>query len=457
MTSPDTIRPPSSSLARAEAHCDDLAAFVQASPSSYHAAREVSRRLRAAGYTALSETEAWPVLKPGGTYLVVRDGAVIAWAMPNRPAAHAAFAILGSHTDCTGFKLKPKPTTGAHGFVQAGVEIYGGPLLNAYLDRDLGLAGRIVLDDGTEALLASGPLLRIPQLAIHLDRKVNDEGIKLDRQQHTQPLWALGSPSQADLLAHLASFAQDAAGQPLAVDPASIAGYDIYTYDTQAPGRLGATQELLASGRLDNLASVHASVTALVELANSGTDRSHVAMMAAFDHEEIGSATRSGASGPFLVDVLGRIQGALGASDEDRARSLAGSWCLSADCGHSIHPNYASRHDPAVRPVLGGGVLLKINANQRYATDAHGAGLLRRLSESAGEEPVAYQEFVSNNELPCGSTIGPLTATRLGIRTVDIGVPLLSMHSPRELAAVSDIFDMQKLSFVFLEGRGQGD
>ncbi|WP_265520328.1 M18 family aminopeptidase [Oerskovia flava] len=422
----------------AHAHAEDLARFVQASPSSFHAAEEVARRAVAAGFVRLDEMDAWPGATQGpGRYVVVRDGAVIAWVRPAGAAATTPFRILGAHTDSPGFVLKPRPTTGREGWWQAGVEVYGGPLLNSWLDRELELAGRLVVGDGSRAedvhLVRTGPLLRIPQLAIHLDRAVND-GLTLDKQRHTQPVWGLGDLGAADLLAQLAERA--------GVRAADVQGYDLVLADTQEPRIFGADDVFLASGRLDNLLSVHAGLTALLLVSESlhgetpdETSGAPVAVLAAFDHEEIGSETRSGASGPFLADVLGRIAAGLGATEEDRHRALAGSLCVSSDVGHSVHPNYPERHDPANRPVAGGGPILKINANKRYATDGVGAATWARACAAAG---VPSQEFVSNNTIPCGSTIGPLTATRLGIRTVDVGVPILSMHSARELTAVAD-------------------
>ncbi|BCT78279.1 hypothetical protein SCMU_41210 [Sinomonas cyclohexanicum] len=276
-----------------------------------------------------------------------------------------------------------------------------------------------------------GPLLRFPQLAIHLDRAVN-EGLTLGKQQHMNPVWGLGDPAAADLIGLLA----EAAG----VDPAEVGGFDVVVADTQEPAVFGAHGEFFASGRLDNLSSVHAGLTALIQAYVAGEGES-IAVLAAFDHEEVGSASRSGASGPFLEDVLARIGDGLGATATERRRAFAASWHVSADAGHAVHPNYAERHDPANHPLLNGGPLLKINANQRYATDAPGAAMWARL---CGEAEVPYQEFVSNNDVPCGSTIGPLTATRLGIRTVDVGIPLLSMHSARELAGVQDPWRLAK-------------
>ncbi|CAN7566646.1 M18 family aminopeptidase [Arthrobacter sp. LjRoot78] len=432
-------------------HIQDLGTYVSASPSSFHAVQEAARRLDKAGFTGLDELAAWPAGGGGaaaaGRFYVVRDGALIAWVTPESAGPTTGFNILGAHTDSPSFKLKPKPTTGKFGWLQAGVEVYGGPLLNSWLDRELQLAGRLVMLDGTQCLTATGPLLRFPQLAIHLDRAVN-EGLALDKQQHMNPVFGLGDPAGEDLLALLAerATAPDPGSAP--VDPAQIGGYDVVVADTQPAAVFGAKGEFFASGRLDNLSATHAGLAALIAHAEAG-EQAHggpIAVLAAFDHEEIGSNSRSGACGPLLEDVLVRVSDGLGASVSQRRQALAASFCVSADAGHAVHPNYAERHDPVNRPVLNGGPLLKINANQRYATDAPGAAFWARLCGQAG---VPYQEFVSNNVMPCGSTIGPLTATRLGIRTVDVGVPLLSMHSARELCGVEDPFRLARVTELF--------
>jgi aspartyl aminopeptidase len=415
-------------------HVEDLGHFVTASPSSFHAVAEAAQRLDDAGFVRLSERDAWQGT-PGARY-TVRDGAIIAWVVPEGAGPDTGFHILGSHTDSPSFKLKPKATIGRDGWLQAGVEVYGGPLLNSWLDRELLLAGRVVTRDGSEHLVRTGPLLRFPQLAIHLDRNVND-GLTLDKQRHMNPVWGLGEPSEADVLGVLA----ESAG----LDPADIGGYDVVLADTQPPAVFGADGEFFASGRLDNLSSVHASLAALIRHRSAGGGN-RIAVLAAFDHEEVGSASRSGACGPFLQEVLERVSSGLGAGADERARAYADSVCVSADAGHAVHPNYGERHDPANRPLPGRGPLLKINANQRYTTDAHGAALWSRLSDRAG---VPYQEFVSNNALPCGSTIGPLTATRLGIRTLDVGIALLSMHSAREMCGVEDPLGLSKVAEAF--------
>jgi aspartyl aminopeptidase len=413
-------------------HISDLAAFVEASPSSHHAAAEGARRLAAEGFAAQQESAEWSS-EPGGHY-VVRDGALIAWRIPDTSRSFMPFRILGSHTDSTGFTLKPRPDMIGYGWQQLGVEIYGAPLLNSWLDRELGLAGRLVLTDGSTQLVRTAAIMRIPQLAIHLDRGVNDEGLKLDKQLHTAPVWSVGHPG-IHALDHLAQ----AAGC-LAVD---IDGYDLRVYDTARPVTFGPHQEFFASARLDNLSSMHASIVAVINSAETDA----IQMIAAFDHEELGSASRTGASGPLLADVVTRISASLGATLDERHRSLAESFCLSADTGHAIHPNYPSRHDPANQPLLNSGPLLKINANQRYATDGRGAALWRRICRKAG---IPMQEFVSNNAMPCGSTIGPLTATRLGIATIDVGIPTLSMHSARELAGTDDPLALTRAMEAFL-------
>lgn len=446
----------------------DLSAFVQESPSSFHAAYAVRERLVTTGFAELDEDDAWQ-LERGGRYVVVRDGAVLAFAIPAGGTGPLPFHVVGAHTDSPGFKLKPQPDFVAAGALQTGVEIYGGPLLNSWLDRELCFAGRLVLTDGTAVLAQTGPIARIPQLAIHLDRKAND-GLTLDRQRHTQPVIGLAdmlmSGGVADDSSASASGAggaaasgatggdpADAAGSVVlgllaasaGVEVADIAGYDVVTVPTEAPAVFGAHSEFLASPRLDNLASVWAGASALAEV--DPAQLTGIAVLAAFDHEEVGSETRSGASGPFLADVLERITGGLGGTREEHLRALSGSVCVSSDAGHAVHPNYQGHHDPVNRPLLGGGPLLKINAQQRYATDAVGTAVWARACREAG---VGFQEFVSNNTIPCGSTIGPLTATRLGMTTVDVGPPLWSMHSAREMCALSDLADLRAALAEFL-------
>ncbi len=421
-------------LSDRDAYIDRFAGFVAASPTSYHTVHSVAEMLQRAGCTEFDETSHWAGVEPGTSGYVRRDGAIIAWRIGDSVLPSSPVRVLGCHTDSPGLMLKPRPDFSTLGWAQLGVEVYGGPLLTTWFDRDLALAGRIVTAGGSEHLVRTEAVARVPMLAIHLDRD-NGTTLSPDRQRHLQPVIGTGQSSALGLLAEAAGVTAEA-----------IAGADVRLVDVQPPARLGIERELLASPRLDNLSSVFAGLTALLETSG---DPGTISLLAAFDHEELGSDSRSGASGPMLEDVLRRLRSSLGASTEDAARAMAASWCLSADAGHAVHPNYPEKHDPSVRPVAGGGPMLKVNANQRYATDAHGASLWRRCCEAAG---VPSQVFVSNNAIACGSTIGPLTATRLGIRTVDAGAPLLSMHSVRELAHVDDLYGLARVTAAFFEG-----
>lgn len=400
----------------------DLIRFIAAGPSSFHAARVVADRLIDAGFLPQEETAPWDAA-PGG-HVMVRGGAVMAWWVPEDASPDSGFRIIGSHTDSPGFTLKPSPELVNSGWAQAGVEVYGGPVLASWLDRELTFAGRVVLGDGSVRLVSTGPIARIPHLAVHLDRS---KELTLDRQLHMQPIIGLAGDGASSVLDVVASM--------VGVEKHDIDGLELVTCDTQPGQVFGADGELIAAGRMDNLTSVHASLLALLRAVESGDAGSDVLVLAAFDHEEVGSATTTGAAGPVLEDVLSRTAFALGADEEGLRRMYARSSCVSADAAHSVHPNHAGKHDPDHHPLINGGPVLKINANQRYASNAETAALWRRACRAAG---VPSQTFVGNNSMPCGSTIGPITATRLGIATVDVGVPLLSMHSARELAGVSD-------------------
>ncbi len=389
----------------------DLAEFIVAAPTPYHAVAEAVRRLEAAGFT--------DGLGPGRRY-EVRDGTVLAWSV-REDQTEAPLRVFLAHTDSPTLKVKPRPDVGRGGWRQVGVEVYGGTLWNTWLDRDLGLAGRLALYDGSTVLVnVDRPLLRVPQLAIHLDRSVN-QGLKLDAQQHLLPIWGLGAPSEGDLLEFLAS--------EVGVNGEDIAAHDLVVHDLTPPARLGEESDLFAAPRLDNLSSVHAGINALI--AASESDDDVIPVLVGFDHEEIGSNSATGAAGPLLEELLTRLAGGFDA----RGPVFAASRCLSVDVTHAAHPNYLELHEPDHRTLPNRGPALKVNANQRYATDAPGAAAWQRACRDAG---VPTQVFVGKNTVPCGSTVGPITATRLGIRTVDVGIPVLSMHSARELCGVDD-------------------
>ncbi|GGZ88598.1 M18 family aminopeptidase [Streptomyces bluensis] len=436
----------SSTVARFDrGHTDDLMTFLAASPSPYHAVANAAERLEKAGFRQVAETDAWDGTA-GGRY-VLRGGAIVAWYVPEGAEPHTPFRIVGAHTDSPNLRVKPLPDSGAHGWRQVAVEIYGGPLLNSWLDRDLGLAGRLSLRDGSTRLVnIDRPLLRVPQLAIHLDRSVSSEGLKLDKQRHLQPIWGLGNDVRdGDLI----SFLERESG----LDSGDVTGWDLMTHSVEAPAYLGRDKELVAGPRMDNLLSVHAAAAALVAIATAeaagDVTLPCIPVLAAFDHEENGSQSDTGADGPLLGSVLERSVFARGGAYEDRARAFAGSVCLSSDTGHAVHPNYAERHDPTHHPRAGGGPILKVNVNNRYATDGAGRAVFAAACDKAG---VPFQSFVSNNSMPCGTTIGPITAARHGIKTVDIGVAILSMHSARELCAADDPYLLANSLAAFLEG-----
>jgi aspartyl aminopeptidase len=420
------------------AHTDDLAAFLTASPTPYHAVRGAADLLERAGFREVRETDAWDG-EAGGRY-VLRGGALIAWYVPEGAAPATPFRIVGAHTDSPNLRVKPLPDTGAQGWRQIAVEVYGGTLLNTWLDRDLGLAGRLTLRDGSTRLVdVDRPLLRVPQLAIHLDRQVND-GLTLDKQRHMTPVWGLGEPREGELISFLEEEAGVAAGD--------VTGWDLMVHSVEAPAYLGRDRELLAGPRMDNLLSVHAGAAALAAVASGDGGTGCIPVLAAFDHEENGSQSDTGADGPLLGTVLERSVYARGGTVEDRARAYAGTVCLSSDTGHAVHPNYAERHEPGHHPMPNGGPILKVNVNQRYATDGSGRALFAAACERAG---VPWQAFVSHNAMPCGTTIGPITAARHGITTVDIGVAILSMHSARELCGADDPFLLANVLTAFLD------
>ncbi|WP_413800408.1 M18 family aminopeptidase [Streptomyces iranensis] len=417
-------------------HTDDLMSFLRASPSPYHAVASAAERLEKAGFRRIEETASWD--GAAGGRFVLRGGAIIAWYVPEGAEAATPYRIVGAHTDSPNLRVKPIPDTGAHGWRQIAVEIYGGALLNTWLDRDLGLSGRITLRDGSHHLVTvDRPLMRVPQLAVHLDRSVNTEGLKLDKQRHMTPVWGLGGVEEGDLIRFVA--------EETGVAAEEIAGWDLMTHSVEPPAYLGRDRELVAGPRMDNLVSVHAGTAALIAAAQQ--ELPYIPVLAAFDHEENGSQSDTGADGPLLGTVLERSVFARSGGYEERARAFAGTVCLSSDTGHAVHPNYAERHEPGHHPRPNGGPILKVNVNQRYATDGAGRAVFAAACERAG---VPWQSFVSHNSMPCGTTIGPITAARHGIATVDIGIAILSMHSARELCGAQDPRLLAKALNAFL-------
>lgn len=416
-----------------------LIAFLDASPTPYHAADQSGRRLQAGGFAPVDLGE--PLPGHPGRFVAVLDGALVAWVVPPGVAAHTPWRVVAAHTDSPTLRVKPRPDVVQAGWQLLGVEPYGGLLLNSWLDRDLGLAGRVVVRDGATGQQVRlfhdrRPTLRVAQLAIHLDRQVNESGLVLNRQEHLVPVWGLGD--------HPASFAAYLA-QQVGVDPSDVLAWEAMAYDTQAGAVIGREGELVASGRLDNLASAYAATQAM--LAAAGAVSGHRLMLVLFDHEEVGSQSTRGAQSDLLGSLARRVVHAAGGDVEDHLRAIAGSVLASADMAHAVHPNYAGRSEPSHPVRVNGGPVLKVHSEMRYATDAVGAGHLRRAAEQAG---VALQTFVGRSDLPCGSTIGPITAARFGATTVDVGAPMLSMHSARELCGAADIAPYAALLAAFL-------
>lgn len=416
--------------AQAIAYSRQLIDFIDQSPSPWHAVASAEARLLAQGYTRLDEAERWQ-LAPGGRYYVVRGGAaMIAFVLGSGPVARTGFRIVGAHTDSPGLRLKPQPALTGDGIARLAVEVYGGPILATFTDRDLSLAGRVVLRNAsgqqTRLLRIERPLLRLPNLAIHMNRDVNEQGLKLNKQ--TELPLILGQLGEAeDAAANLRRLLADAAS----ADVADLKSFELAVYDVQKGCLWGADEEYIADSQLDNLASLHAALTALL-----ATEHPEATCIAAFfDHEEVGSQSASGAGGSFIADVLSRIGFHAKLDEEDRRCAIARSFFISADMAHAYHPNFPSAYEPGHKVRVNGGPVIKTNANQRYTTSAETAARFIGCCEAAG---VPFQQYAHRGDLGCGSTIGPVIAAQLGIASVDVGSPMWAMHSARESAGVYD-------------------
>ena len=416
-----------------------LADFIQSSPTPFHATQSLAQRLQDAGYQALDERDQWR-LEAGGRYYVTRNqSSLIAFSLGHADTADSGMRLIGAHTDSPCLKVKPQPELHRHGLWQLGVEVYGGALLAPWFDRDLSLAGRVTAQD-EQGLLHNllidfqRPIAIIPSLAIHLNRDVNS-GFAVNPQTDLPPILAHSMGPKQDLRALLAGELQSRYPE---LGQLQVLDYELCFHDTQPASVVGLEGEFLAAARLDNLLSCHAGLEALLQ-----SDGQQTCVLVCTDHEEVGSSSCCGADGPFLEDVLRRII----PDTEQRIRSIQRSVLVSADNAHAVHPNYADRHDSNHGPHMNAGPVIKINSNQRYATTSETAALFRRLCQ---QEQVPVQSFVVRSDMGCGSTIGPITASRLGVRTVDIGAPTLAMHSIRELAGVKDIDYLQRVLTAFL-------
>ncbi|XP_009336570.2 probable aspartyl aminopeptidase [Pyrus x bretschneideri] len=450
----------------------DLIGFLNAAPTAFHAVDEAKKRLRSAGYEQVSEREDWK-LEAGKKYFFTRNySTIVAFAIGKKYVAGNGFHIVGAHTDSPCLKLKPVSKVAKGGYLEVGVQTYGGGLWHTWFDRDLTIAGRVIVreeKDGSVSYLhklvrIEEPIMRIPTLAIHLDRDVRD-AFKVNAQTHLLPVLAtavkaelnkvVAEDGEADngiltsgeksnekttsnALKHHSLLLQLLADQ-LGCEPEHISDFELQACDTQPSIIAGAAKEFVFSGRLDNLCMSFCSLKALVDATSSDSnleDESGVRMVALFDHEEVGSDSAQGAGSPAMLNTLSRITHSFTTDSKLLEKAIQRSFLVSADMAHALHPNYMDKHEQNHQPKLHGGLVIKHNANQRYATNAVTALIFREIARN---HSLPVQDFVVRNDMACGSTIGPILASGVGIRTVDVGAPQLSMHSIREMCAVDDV------------------
>lgn len=414
---------------------EDFFQFLENSPTSYHAVENVVKRLSEAGFEELALENAWKV-KKGGKYFCKREGSLMAFIAPDQSIKRAL--VFASHTDSPSLKLKPKAEYVKEGMVMLGVEPYGSPLLSSWLNRDLGIAGKVLYAKKGHLETALVNLRKfpvtIPQLAIHLDRRVNEDGLLLNKQEHLNALADILPSTKGKKKHFLLSLLRETL--PLT----ELVAHDLFLYPLEKPSKIGNQGEFLAGYRMDSLVSVFTILSALLQRKKGSRDT--LFMMALWDHEEIGSRTSTGAESPFFSNTLERLALALGLNREDFLRLSGSSLCLSVDLGHSIHPNYPEKHDPQHKAILGEGVLIKTSAQKRYATDAK---VMQKVIEAAKKKGIPYLIFSGRNDIASGTTIGPIQASLTGIPTVDLGIGQLSMHATRELIAEKDLFSLHTL------------
>ncbi len=422
-------------MSSTDAPADRLLRFVDESPTPFHACQSVAAALDEAGWTRIDERDPWPT-EPGRRYLV-RAGSLVAWSDETASAPTDRFRVVGGHTDSPNLRLKQNHDVSTDAAAVVALEPDGGPLLHTWLDRDLGVSGRVVLRDGTEHLVrVDEPVLRVPHLAIHLDE--DRKGRDIDPQRHLNAIWGV---EPREFLPWLC--------KREGLTGADVLGFELMAHSVQPGSRVGADGELVAAPRLDNQATCFAGLTAL--LAAELVDGLRP-MLVLFDHEEVGSTSERGAQSDLLTTVLERIVLAAGGTRDDYHRAIAGSMCASGDMAHATHPNHADRHEALHHIALGGGPVLKVNQNLRYASESRGAAAFALACDQAG---VPLQRYVHRADLPCGSTIGPASAARTGMITVDVGAPQLAMHSIREVMATEDVGLYIQALTAFLAPQGR--
>ena len=411
---------------------EDLIGFIHRSPSPYHVVENLTATLTDNGFRRLELTDRWK-LTNGGKYFVTRnDSAAVAFVMGSGEIEETGFRLVAAHTDAPCLRLKPSPEIVVeNAYLRLNTEVYGSPILNTWLDRPLSLAGRVSLrgedhaQPETRLVHLDDPALIIPNQSLHLNREVN-EGIELNRQTDMSPLVAVVNDEfdkEHFLVTRLAA--------QIAVEPERIVDFDLVLSEAERGALVGAGREFISSTKLDNLAMVHAGLHAMIGMDRATTTN----VLVCFDNEEIGSKTKQGAASPFLRTVLERISIASGKDREDFFRGIYASYLLSADMGHGLHPNAIDKHDPVIRPILNGGPMIKVAANQNFTTDGELVVVYEELCRDAG---IPVQRFVSRSDMRGGSTVGPISSAQLDVRSLDVGNPVLAMHSIRELGGVLD-------------------
>lgn len=421
-----------------------LFTFLQASPTAFHATEQIRQRLLNAGFIALNEADAWS-LESGKRYVVTRnDSSIIAFNYGRNALIENGIMMLGAHTDSPCLKVKPNPELKRRGYYQLGVEVYGGALLAPWFDRDLSIAGRVTYRDesgkiGSVLIDFHDPIAVIPSLAIHLDRDANTNR-SINSQRDIVPLFLQLPEDSAPAPGFKTLLKQLLDTQYVELQKCKILDYELSLYDTQPPAFVGLQKQFITSARLDNLLSCYVGLQAIIE-----ADVETSSLFIATDHEEVGSASCCGAKGPFLEQFLERLS----PEAEARVRMIERSIMISADNAHGIHPNFMDKHDENHGPLLNRGPVIKVNSNQRYATTSDTAGLFRALCEL---ENIPVQSFVARTDMGCGSTIGPIVSSEVGVKTVDVGVPTFAMHSIRETAGDKDAWYLYRIAQKFFTG-----
>uniref|UniRef100_A0A6N2MDF3 Aspartyl aminopeptidase n=1 Tax=Salix viminalis TaxID=40686 RepID=A0A6N2MDF3_SALVM len=450
----------------------ELINFLNASPTAFHAVEEAKKRLRNAGYEQVSERQDWN-LEAGKRYFFTRNhSTIVAFAIGNKFEAGNGFYIVGAHTDSPCLKLKPVSKVTKGGYLKVGVQTYGSGLWHTWFDRDLTVAGRVIIKEEKDGSVSYShrlvrieePIMRVPTIAIHLDRNVNSDGFKVNTETQLLPVLATSiktelnkAIAESDPLKSEETLADGKKSDKVMIKSKhhslvlemianqigckvdDICDFELQVCDTQPSVIAGAAKEFIFSGRLDNLCSSFCSLKALIDATSSESDlkdESGVRMVALFDHEEVGSNSAQGAGSPVMLDALSRITSSFDSDSKLLPKAIQLSYLVSADMAHALHPNYMDKHEENHQPKLHGGLVIKHNANQRYATNAVTSFLFREI---ASKHNIPTQDFVVRNDMACGSTIGPILASGVGIRTVDVGAPQLSMHSIREMCAVDDV------------------